>query len=274
MEMEGWNWEDAAHSIDIGIHLNWPALINSEVDPVTLTIKDVPSKQYHAEVQQLSAFFSEADAYGKQATKEKNIKLESVQGLFDGSKALFIHAPGPKEVIESIRFAQSHNVKKITLIAGSFVHHVTDFLKSNNVPVIIPEPHNLPDRADDDIDMLYKLPYLLSQSGIMVSLSSTGMLSQGRNLGFYAGTAAAYGMSKEDALKTITLNTAKALGIDSRVGSLEVGKDATLFVSAGDALDPKSNILSHVFISGKLVTLPGNQQELYERYSEKYGVVK
>lgn len=274
MEMDGWNWEDAAHSIDIGIHMSWPALINSELDPATLTIKDVPSKQYHYEVQLLSAFFAEAEAYGKQSVKDKNIKLESVQGLFDGSKVLFIHTTGPKEIIESVRFAQSHNVKKITLIAGSFVYHVADFLKSNNIPVIIPEPHNLPERTDDDIDMFYKLPYLLSQSGISVSLSSMGMLSQSRNLGFYAGTAAAYGMSKEEALKTITLNTAKALGIDSRVGSLEVGKDATLFISEGDALDAKSNILSHVFIRGKLVTLPGNQQELYERYSEKYGVAK
>jgi imidazolonepropionase-like amidohydrolase len=108
----------------------------------------------------------------------------------------------------------------------------------------------------------------------MVSLSNDGALHGARNLPFYAGTAAAYGMSKEDALKTITSNTAKALGIDNRVGTLEVGKDATLFVSVGDALDYRTNVLSHAFISGKLVTLPGNQQELYERYSKKYGQMK
>ena len=80
--------------------------------------------------------------------------------------------------------------------------------------------------------------------------------------------------AKEDALKTITSNTAKALGIDSRVGTLEVGKDATLFVSEGDALDYRTNKISHVFISGKTVTLSGNQQELFERYSKKYGQTK
>jgi imidazolonepropionase-like amidohydrolase len=85
------------------------------------------------------------------------------------------------------------------------------------------------------------------------------------------GTAVAYGMSKEDALKTITSNTAKALGVDGRVGTLEVGKDATLFVSKGDALDYRTNVLSHAFIAGKLVELPGIQEELYDRFSNKYG---
>ncbi len=272
MEMEGWNWEDALHTADIGIHLNWPSKIVSEFDVTTFKIKEVPSKTYDKEIQLLSSFFTDALGYGNQPSKEINLKLESMQGVFDGKKVLFIHAKEPKEIIASISFAKAHNVKRITLISGPSAYYVADFLRENAVPVILPKTHNLPDRPDDDIDMPYKLPFLLSQAGVAVSLSSTGMLNLSRNLGFYAGTAAAYGMSKEDALKTITLNTAKALGIDNRVGSLEVGKDATLFVSTGDALDCKTNILTHAFISGKLVTLPGNQQELFERYLEKYGI--
>jgi imidazolonepropionase-like amidohydrolase len=97
------------------------------------------------------------------------------------------------------------------------------------------------------------------------------MLAHGRNLPFFAGTAAAYGLDKEEALKMITANTAKLLGIDDRLGSLTVGKDATLFVSEGDALDFRTNILSHAFISGKQVTLDNKQQELYQRFSKKYG---
>ena len=151
---------------------------------------------------------------------------------------------------------------------------VAEFLKENKIPVILPATHNLPSRPDDDVDLPYKLPHLMTQAGIMVSLYNNDALHGSRNLGFYAGTAVAYGMDKEEALKTITSNTAKALGVDKRVGTLEVGKDATLFVSAGDALDYRTNVLSHAFISGKLVTLPGNQQELYERYSKKYGQMK
>jgi len=216
-------------------------------------------------------FFSEAAAYGKQTTKEANLKLEAVQGLFSGSKVLFIHANTSKEIVESVRFAQRSGIQKITLVAGGNALWVSDFLKENKIPVILPATHNLPDRNDDDVDLPYKLPHLLTQAGVTVSLSNDGALHGSRNLGFYAGTAVAYGMSKEDALKTITSNTAKALGVDSRVGTLEVGKDATLFVSKGDALDYRTNVLSHAFIAGKLVELPGIQEELYDRFSNKYG---
>ena len=274
VEMDGWNWEDAAHSVDIGIHLNWPPLIRRQFDFNTFTFGESPNRDYDKQVGDLGLFFAEAQAYGSQSVKEANLKFDAVQGLFDGSKVLFIHAGSQKEIIESVRFAQRHGIKRITMLAGTAAYWVADFLKESNIPVILPDPHNLPDRPDDDVDMPFRLPALLTQAGVQVSLSNAGALHGGRNLGFFAGTAAAYGLSKEDALKTITSNTAKALGIDKRVGTLEVGKDATLFVSEGDALDYRTNNLSHAFISGKQITLPGNQQELYERYSRKYGQMK
>ncbi|QOI97982.1 MAG: amidohydrolase family protein [Flammeovirgaceae bacterium] len=274
MEMEGWNWEDAVHSADIGIHMNWPALMRRQFDFNTFSFSESPNADYEKQVTALVQFFAEAQAYGKLASKETNLKFDALQGLFDGSKVLFIHATMPKEIVESIRFAQRSGVQRITLLSGQGAYWVADFLKENNIPVILPDTHSLPDRTDDDIDMPFKLPYLLTQAGVQVSLSCTGALHGGRNLAFFAGTAAAYGLGKEDALKAITSNTAKALGIDKRVGTLEVGKDATLFVSSGDALDMRTNNLSHAFISGKQVTLPGNQQELYERFSKKYGQMR
>ncbi len=274
MEMEGWNWEDAAHSVDIGIHMNWPPLMRRQFDFNTFTFAEIANKEYEKQVGELERFFAEASAYGKLSAKEANLKFDAMQGLFDGKKTLFIHANNPKEIVESVRFAQRNGIQRITLVEGLGSFHVADFLKENKIPVILPATQNLPARADDDVDLPYKLPYLLSQAGVMVSLSNDGALHGARNLGFYAGTAAAYGMDKEEALKTITSNTAKALGIDNRVGTLEVGKDATLFVSNGDALDYRGNVLTHAFITGKLTTLPGNQQELYERYSRKYGQMK
>ena len=91
-----------------------------------------------------------------------------------------------------------------------------------------------------------------------------------RNLPFYAGTFAAFGLDKEVALQLITLNAAKILGIDSFAGSLEVGKDATLFISEGDALDMRTNILTHAFIDGREISLETHQTELWKRYEEKY----
>lgn len=274
MEMEGWNWEDAAHSIDIGIHMNWPAMMRRQFDFNTFTFSEQPNSDYEKQVNELQQFFAEARAYGQQAVRETNLKFDAMQGLFNGSKILFLHANNPKEIVESVRFAQHHGVQKITLVSGTGTVWIADFLKENNIPVILQDTHNLPDRIDDDIDLPFRAPYLLHQAGVQVSLFCAGALHNGRNLPFFAGTAVAYGMEKEEALKTITLNTAKALGIDKRVGSLEVGKDATLFVSEGDALDYRTNNLIMAFISGKRITLPGNQQELYERYSRKYGQMK
>ncbi|MCC6835303.1 MAG: amidohydrolase family protein, partial [Cytophagales bacterium] len=271
MEMEGWNWEDAAHTMDMGIHLNWPALTRRQFDFATFTFAESPNRDYEKQVGELELFFGQSVAYGNQATKESNLKLEAMQGLFNGKKTLFIHANTSKEIVESVRFAKLGGVKKVTVITGSSALWVSDFLKENKIPVILPATHNLPDRNDDDVDLPFKLPYLLTQAGVTVSLSNDGSLHGGRNLAFYAGTAVAYGLSKEDALKTITSNTAIALGIDNRVGTLEVGKDATLFVSKGDALDYRTNVLSHAYISGKLIALPGIQEELYERFSDKYG---
>jgi len=274
MEMDGWNWEDATVAADIAVHMNWPSIMSRQFDFNTFNFNESANANYEKQVTEITQFFSEALAYGALTTKETNLKFEAMQGLFDGKKTLMLHANNPKEIVESIRFAQRSGVKRITLVGGTGAYWVADFLKESKIPVILPSTHNLPNRADEDVDMPYKLPHLLTQAGVAVSLMDDGALHGGRNLGFYAGTAAAYGMSKEDALKTITSNTAKALGIDNRLGTLEVGKDATLFVSNGDALDYRGNVLTHAFINGKLMTLPGNQQELYERYSRKYGQMK
>jgi imidazolonepropionase-like amidohydrolase len=95
-----------------------------------------------------------------------------------------------------------------------------------------------------------------------------------RNLPFQAGTAAAYGLSKEDALSSITLNTAKILGIDKTVGSLEVGKDATLFISTGDALDMLGNNVEAAYIDGFPVDLDTHQKASYRKYMKKYGLTE
>ncbi len=271
MEMEGWNWEDAAHTVDMGMHVNWPNRMNSRFDFATFTVIREPNKNYNKQVSELDAYFKDAVAYGASASKVANLKLAAMQRLFDGTQTLFLHASEAKGIVEAVRFAQGNGVKKIVVVTAGSALVVADFLKDNNIGVIIPPTHRLPSRQDSDVYGPYKLPKQLFDAGITVGMSHAGMIGHSRNLPFFAGTAASYGLDKEEALKMITSNTAKLLGIDDRVGTLEVGKDATLFVSEGDALDMRTNILSHAFISGKQITLDYKQQELYERYSRKYG---
>jgi imidazolonepropionase-like amidohydrolase len=274
MEMEGWNWEDAVHTVDMGMHLNWPAMMTSTFDFATFTRKREANKDYSKQVKELGQHFNDAAAYGAAASKVSNLKMDAMQRLFDGTQTLFLHANGAKEIVESVKFAQDYGVKKIVVVAGSSTLMVADFLKDNNIGVIIPPTHRLPDSVDEDVYGPYKLPNQLFEAGLMVSIAHNGMLGHARNLPFFAGTAAAYGLDKEEALKMITSNTAKLLGIDDRVGTLEGGKDATLFVSEGDALDFRTNVLSHAFISGKEITLDNKQQELFNRFSTKYGHTK
>ena len=142
----------------------------------------------------------------------------------------------------------------------------------NNIPVIIERSHRLPNNEDDDYDLPYKTAKLLAEKGVVVAIGMEGNMERmnSRNLPFYAGTCAAFGLDKENALKLITSNAAKILGIDAFVGTLEVGKDATLFISEGDALDMRTNKLTHAFIQGRKISLETHQTELWQRYDKKY----
>ncbi|MDN5205556.1 amidohydrolase family protein [Fulvivirgaceae bacterium BMA10] len=269
VQLDAWNWEDAAFKIDDGIHINWPGRLRGEFDFETFTFKRVPNERYKESVQDLTELFDAAAGYATLASKDANVKLQALIGLFDGSKQLFIHTNSAKEIIESIKFAQDRGVKKIVLVGGRQAYLVRDFLKDNNIPVILDNVHRLPNTADTDVKMPYKLPHLLTEAGILVGLGYTGVANS-RNLPFYAGTAAAYGLGKEKALQSITLNTAMILGINDKVGTLENGKDATLFVSEGDALDMRTNKLTHAYIQGRLIQLDATQQALYKKYKYKY----
>lgn len=269
MNLEGWNWEDAVLKADVGVHMSWPSRMGGHFDFETFTYIREPNKKYDSQVGELVTFFGASKAYAELSSKERNLKLEAMSGLFDGSKILYIRASSAKEIVQSVRFAQSYSINKIVVLAGTEALDAASFLAENKIPVVLPNVHSLPG-SDQVVELPYELAGLLTKAGVTVTLSHSGMLARARNLPFYAGTAAVHGLGKEAAVQLLTLNAAKILGIESEVGSLEEGKRATLFVSKGDALDMMTNDLSHAFIDGKTIQLEGEQQALYKRYSEKY----
>lgn len=272
VHLDAWNWEDAAVQEDDAMHMYWPSRFSRDFDYTTYTVKLVPNQDYEEEVRSLTTLFTDALAYGAAEEPEvTNLKLEAMQGLFDGGKALHIHSGQAREIMAAIRFAQQYGVKQIVLVSGTEADMVKDFLKEHNIPVIITNIHELPNRTGDDVDLYYKLPRLLSEAGLLVGMGyARGMTASARNLAFLAGSAAAYGMEKEEALQLITANNAEILGISEEAGTLENGKRAILFVSQGDALDMRGNIIDMAFIDGRQVTLDAMQQRLYEKYEEKY----
>ena len=267
VELEGWNWEDALYKEDDAIHLNWP--IHSLQPRWWLgETKLRDNKDYDRIVASLEDIFRQSSST---STATANLKLEAMKGIFEGTKQLFIYADKPDAIIESISFAKRHKVKKIVLVGGKQADKVVYFLKKNNIPVLISNVHRLPSSDRQDIYHPYKLPSILMKEGLLVGLTyDDANMQSSRNLPFLAGTSVAFGLTKEQALSTISLNTAKILGIDSKVGSLIKGKQATLFVSEGDALDMRTNDVYKAFIKGKDISLDGRQQFLYEKYKEKY----
>lgn len=272
VQFDAWNWEDAAIKADDGIHLNWPNPFSRGRwwlgEPSMLK----ENKNYKKQIEELASYFAESKAYQASNKLPRHLPFEALQGVIEGSKKLYVHVDGERGITDAINFAKNTNIKHIVIVGGYEAHKVSSLLKQNNIPVLLQRVHSEPNNDDDDYDLPFKLANKLVNAGVLVGLENAGGMERmnARNLPFLAGTCAAYGLNKEQALSLITLNTAKILGIDNMVGSLEVGKDATLFISEGDALDMRTNKLEKAYIQGRDISLESHQTELYKRYSNKY----
>jgi len=265
VQLDAWNWEDAAIKVDDGIHVNWPNLMKGKFDFSTFTFKMEKNKNYNKQLNVIKSLFEDA----KSKNHDVNLKLDAVTPVFDGSRKIYIHTDNSKSIITAINYFKSLGLENLVLITGQKIVPVIDFVKQSGVPVIVASVHDLPDRQDSSVDAGYTTAIKLHNAGILVGLGYQGAMSA-RNLAFTAGTLVNYGMKKEQALKLITGNTAKILGIDNNYGVLAKGKSATLFITSGDALDMRTNILDTAYIDGRNLNLAGRQQELNERFLEKY----
>lgn len=272
VQFDAWNWEDAALKANDGVHINWPQSFSmgrawrGEEEGLK------PNKDYLKEVDKIASFMTNGKSYLNTSKSPKNLPYEALEGLFNGSQNLYIHANGVKEITDAVNFSKEMGISKLVIVNGNDAYKIADFLASNNIPVIIARSHRLPNSEDDDYDLPYKTAKLLVEKGVVVAIGMEGGMERmnSRNLPFYAGTSAAFGLDKEEALKLITSNAAKILGIDQFTGTLEVGKDATLFISEGDALDMRTNKLTDAFIQGRKISLETHQTELWQRYDKKY----
>ncbi|GAB3697091.1 amidohydrolase [Spirosoma flavus] len=272
MMSDGWNWEDAVLKKDDGIWLNWPTYLAREFNFEDFSSVVRKNERRAQAIEVLRTTFTEAKAYAALTNPmPMNLKLESMKGLFTGKQNLYVRADYGKDIIEAVTFAKSLAIPNVVIVGGEEANRVVGFLKENNVPVILSALHRLPNREDEDVDLPYRMPGILQKAGVLVALSYADEWWRTRNLPFLAGTAAGFGITdKEEALKLVTSNTAKILGIDKMVGTLEKGKHATLFVSAGDALDMRTNVVEHAFIQGRKVNLDDRHKRLYKQYKDKY----
>lgn len=270
VQLDAWNWEDAAYSMDEGLHINWPGKMRRQFDRRTFTVRTVPNERYDETVRALDKAFADAISYGKTTNRKTNIKMEAMLGIFSGDQTLYLHTNDAKSMIAGVTFAKKHGVKKVVIVGGAQALMAKQFLVEHDIPVILTSVHALPGRGYGSVDEAFERPLKMKEAGIRFAIGYSST-TNGRNLAFTAGTAVAYGLPYEDAVRAITLSTAEILGVADTLGSLEQGKDATLFVSAGDALDMRSQLVEHAFIQGRKIQVEGRQQALFERYREKYG---
>lgn len=277
VQLEGWNYADMAIKQIAALQVRWP--LQSLPPGLAARLKKEKLKEEQEEIdehkQELSEFFEIAKTYhqGRDATSNQpafDSKLEAMRSVISGDVPMMVRADRAAEIRDAVAFAVREKLK-IIIIGGYDAVQCADLLKAHNIPVIVSATHRLPLRRDDRHDASYTLPARLKAAGVKFCISSTDRSEtwNTRNLPFHAATAQAYGLDRNEALRSITLSAAEILDIDDRVGSLEPGKDATLIVVDGDPLEAVSTI-DGAWVAGREIDLSNHQTKLYEKYKEKY----
>jgi imidazolonepropionase-like amidohydrolase len=227
-------------------------------------------REYEKKLRDISELLARARHYAKaresNSSTPTNLELEALVPVVQGEMTVFLLANSARDIRNAVEFAGNEDLKCV-LVGGREANQAADVLKSANIPVLLDAIIALPSRRDDPYDARFTLPRELAESGVQFALTLPSS-SNVRNLPYEAGFAAAYGLSHEEALKSVTLYPAQILGVGDKLGSIEVGKIADLVVTDGDILEARTNI-KHLIIAGKEVSLSTKHTELYQKYLKR-----
>lgn len=266
VQLDAWNWEDAVIRDDAGLHINWPT--NRPRRFRDSSTEKERMERYEKQIVALTSYFDQAISYGKSPKKEKNLMLEALNQCINGATVFFFHADEPKSIRDAIFFIKKYKLNG-AIVGGAEIEGVLDLVAKEKIPVVLNDTHRLPSTTDAPVDEAFTLPARLQAVGILYAISVNGFW-QTRNLGYQAGQAVPFGLTKQQALAAITSSPAKILGVYDRMGSLDAGKDATLIIVAGDILDMQTATVEAAYIQGRIIDLDNKQKELYRRYMDKY----
>lgn len=271
LRLDGWTWEDLTHTAPVAMHLNWPrmrpfsAWWNQDSDETQLERRDTQLNAVRQAFADARAYMSAKKA-GSQV--EYDSRWEAMTPVLVGQVPVIVEADDIQQIQAVVAFAESEKIK-IIIRGGYDAPLCADLLKKNDIPVIVDGIHRLPTRDDDAYDTPFTIPDRLRSAGVKFCITGGGGASNVRNLPYHAATAVSFGLPREEALKAITLYPAQILGVVDHLGSLAVGKDATLFVADGDILKIPSHV-ERAYIDGRMIDLSDKQKVLWEKYKEKY----
>ena len=229
------------------------------------------------QVEQLRKMLRDAEAYGRAmdaAERDRNLPrpdadvvLASLVPYVRGERPVVFRADREAEMRAAVRFSEEMKLKPV-ILGGNDAWKIASFLKERNVPVILNGVFDLPSREDDFYDVMYESPAKLQQAGVRFALSTGDQGAEVRDLPYRAGMAAAFGLPRAEALKSVTLYPAQIMGLGDRLGSIETGKIANLVVTDGDLLEARTRV-RHLFINGRQVPLNSRHTELYEQFRNR-----
>ena len=275
MMLDGWTWEDATLKHPVGLHLFWPSMgvpKNNKKDH-----KDKPKGDRRLKsIQKIDDILNDSRAYSKlklnnSSSFKHNLKMEGMLPVIQKDIPIFIHANEVRQIEAAIYWSIRQGIEMV-LVGGKDSWRVIQLLKDNNIPVIYTQTHSNPRRRFENFNQAFTTPVQLFNAGVKFCISNSESSFQTphiRNLPYHAAKAGSYGLPWDEAIRSITLSTAEILGVDDRLGSIEVGKDATLFISDGDILDVRTQV-ELAFISGKKIDMSDRHKMLFDKYKQKY----
>ncbi len=274
VQLDGWTVQDMVLKAPVGLYIDWSAMNPRDDDPKKR------AEKREDKMLEFDALLDEARRYraacqSRPEQTPSDLRLESLLPVLDRELPIIAAANDQAMIESAITYAQAQNLSLI-IYGGYDAPRCSELLKKYQVPVIISGIYRLPRRRHDPYDASYTLPDRLRRAGVRYAISGSGAGSPGGaalacNLPYHAATAVAYGLPREEAIRSITLSAAKILGVADRVGSLTVGKDATLIIADGDILETESNVTA-AFIQGRNVDLGSRHKSLYQKYQRKYTI--
>ena len=281
IRMDGWTWEDLTLRSAVALHVLWPNMTVNR-DPVAARPAVEQERTINENIKKLRDAFATARAYlkakqGAGKPIDTDSRWEAMLPALRGELPVFVHANELKQIEAAVAWAKAEKLK-ITLVGGLEAWKCADLLKANDVAVIVSPVLTLPLHREDPYDSTYANPGKLFAAGVRFCIAGDGDNAElgtmaDRNLPYQAGKAAAYGLPPAEALKSITLYPALLLGVSAELGSIEVGKRATLIVTDGDPLEIPTHV-EQAYIDGARIDLSNRHTRLYEKYKQKYDQLK
>lgn len=298
LSLNGWTWEDLAIDQSVGMYVSFPrtgtgrrreeshadlcedmsgteppaigAALFAQVAPTPATDTLKPDERREKALKPLNDFLDAARRYQKaKATgtlQHPDVKWEAMLPVLSGATPLYIRADREEDIRAAVAWAKGNGFP-IVLVGGRESDRCADLLARENVPVILGEVLSLPRESDAPYDDAFTIPAKLAKAGVRFALTA-GETSASQRLPWQAAMAAAFGLDKNAALRAITLTPAQITGHSSHLGSIEIGKDATLIVTTGSPLEITS-VVKAAYIRGEPVSIETRQKALYEKYQSR-----